>query len=124
LNESKLKHQISPLERIEITNIKLVLLSEAKRTAHCRAATLPKRTSCCCTCSATKRKIIDFSGPEAKLGKRNSGNLGKVAPVSSFVHVFRVFRGYVILKALRFFEGVENNCLVITLPGQKEKYQA
>jgi len=25
---------------------KLVLLSEAKRTAHCRAATLPKRTSC------------------------------------------------------------------------------
>ncbi|MHB8101609.1 MAG: hypothetical protein ACYDEF_05400 [Methanosarcina sp.] len=32
-----------------------------------------KRTSCCCTCSATPRKSEIFCDPEAKLGKRNSG---------------------------------------------------
>jgi len=32
-----------------------------------------KRTSCCCTCSATPRKSPIFCDPEAKLGKRNSG---------------------------------------------------
>ncbi len=65
LNAATLKFSL--LERSEKSLLlahKLVLLS----AAHCRAETLPKRTSCCCTYSATKRKIIDFSGPEAKLG--------------------------------------------------------
>jgi len=69
LNAATLKFSL--LERSEKSLLlahKLVLLSAAKRAAHCRAETLPKRTSCCCTYSATKRKIIDFSGPEAKLG--------------------------------------------------------
>ncbi|WP_440948240.1 hypothetical protein ACSAZL_08410 [Methanosarcina sp. T3] len=63
---------------------KLALLSEAKRaaycraatlpkqTAHCRAAILPKQTSCCCDYIATPRKSTISCDPEAKLGTRNS----------------------------------------------------
>ncbi|MHB8103450.1 MAG: hypothetical protein ACYDEF_15090 [Methanosarcina sp.] len=56
--------QIRPLERSE----KDFVLP--KRNSGSEA----KRTSCCCTCSATPRKSPIFCDPEAKLGKRNSGS--------------------------------------------------
>ncbi|MCC4771623.1 hypothetical protein FXV91_16055 [Methanosarcina sp. DH2] len=70
IREVKIKMKKSVL-RSNIFN--LVLLSEAKRTP------------CCCTCSATRRKSLISCDPEAKpgsetravkLGKRNSGENG------------------------------------------------
>src|SRR5665811_983610 len=69
LNAATLKFSL--LERSEKSLLlahKLVLLSAAKRAAHYRAATLPKKTSCCCTYSATPRKSPVFCDHEAKLG--------------------------------------------------------
>ncbi|MCC4771918.1 hypothetical protein FXV91_17635 [Methanosarcina sp. DH2] len=33
-----------------------------------------KKTSCCCTCSATPRKSSISCDPETKLGQRNAGS--------------------------------------------------
>ncbi|WP_235282839.1 hypothetical protein, partial [Methanosarcina sp. 1.H.T.1A.1] len=60
------------LERAKLTakTHRLALLSAAKRAAYCRAATLLKRTSCCCTYSATPRKSPISCDPKAKLGRQ------------------------------------------------------
>ncbi|WP_156161309.1 hypothetical protein [Methanosarcina sp. 1.H.A.2.2] len=43
-------------------------MSAAKRTAYCRAATLPKRTAYCCDYIATPRKSLISCDPEAQFG--------------------------------------------------------
>ncbi|WP_440947523.1 hypothetical protein ACSAZL_04430 [Methanosarcina sp. T3] len=55
--------QISLLERSETDRVL------PRRNSGCRTATLLKRTSCCCICSATPGKSPISCGPEAKLGR-------------------------------------------------------